>query len=92
MSLKPSRAKARGLLFSTDRDGRVHEDGETFTCGHCNSVTMVPPMARPEDIGGLCYGCMRAICSRCVDGGCDPIEEKLQRIEASYHARRSYGL
>jgi hypothetical protein len=44
------------------------------------------------DSGGLCKVCMRFVCSRCVGHACDVIEKKLERWEASYHARKSYGL
>jgi hypothetical protein len=79
-----------GLSFIVDADGKAQE-GETFTCFHCQRLTMVPHKARPEDVGGLCYVCYRHICPNCVGKPCDPFEEKLKRMEASYHARRSYG-
>jgi hypothetical protein len=50
-------------------------------------------MGKPEDAGGLCTVCTGAICPRCVaKGACDPFEEKLKRMEASYQARRWMGL
>lgn len=64
---------------------------DTFTCAHCNCVVQVPPRQDPAKIGGFCYGCTKLVCERCVaTGKCDPIEKKLERAEASYHARRSY--
>jgi len=71
------------------QDGKV-EEGETFTCYHCNCLVMIKPKERPEDIGGFCTICTKLVCSQCVGKGCDPFEEKRRRIEASYHARRSY--
>ena len=83
--------KPGGLILAYDIEGRVDET-DTFTCGHCNKVVAVAANANPDDLGGMCRCCQRMICPRCVDlGRCDPIEEKLKRAEASYHARRSYG-
>lgn len=79
-----------GYAVITDPNGRTEID--TFTCKHCNRIKHVMPKQRPEDIGGICYGCMGMVCERCVGKGCDTIEKKLERAEASYHARRSYGL
>lgn len=65
---------------------------DTFTCGHCNTVVHVKPKASPDDLGGMCRLCMKMVCPKCVDQGiCDPFEAKLQRVEARYHALRSYG-
>ena len=86
------RFRARGYLRSVDADGSTHEN-DTFTCRHCQRVVDVPHMGKPEDVGGLCTICMGAICPRCVaKGACDPFEEKLKRMEASYQARRWMGL
>lgn len=66
---------------------------DTMACGHCNRIIHVQARQRPEDIGGLCKQCMRAICPQCVDRGhCDPFEKKLARWEAREVARRSYGV
>ena len=86
MMLRPG-----GYAISYDVDGHAHEI-DTITCKHCNRVVMVHPKCRPEDLGGFCTVCAGHICDRCVGKGCDPFEEKLKRVEASYHARRSYGL
>lgn len=63
---------------------------ETFTCAHCNTVHVVLPKHRPEDVGGMCRLCDALICPRCVAGPCVPFEKKLERIEASARALRSY--
>ena len=64
----------------------------TTVCGHCQRITHVLPKMDPADMGGLCKACMRLICKHCVGKSCDVFEKKLERAEASYHARRSYGL
>lgn len=64
----------------------------TFTCAHCNTIHVVPVHCRPEDLGGLCKICMGLTCPKCTGNACDPFEEKLKRMEASYEARRSYGI
>ena len=67
------------------------QEWDTRTCAHCNRVDHIEPMCDPADMGGLCGVCAGLICQDCVGKGCDPLEEKLKREEASYHARRSYG-
>lgn len=71
-------------------DGKVVKEFDTLSCGHCNRIVHVKAKCRPEDIGGLCAVCKKAICPACVGHGCDEIERWLDRTEASYHARRSY--
>lgn len=65
---------------------------DTFTCRHCQKVTFVKPKMDAADLGGLCKVCMGLVCARCVGNGCDEIQRKLDRAEAAYHARRSYGI
>ncbi|WP_257318451.1 hypothetical protein [Shinella pollutisoli] len=80
-----------GILICTDVTGAARE-ADTFTCAHCNAVVIVKPMTDPAEMGGRCRMCDGLICKRCAARGvCDPFEEKLKRIEASYHARRSYA-
>jgi hypothetical protein len=83
-------SRAGGYLQTFTPDGLVEAD--TFTCQHCNRIVAVKPMCRPEDLGGRCTCCGGLICQSCVGKGCDHIEKKLQRIEARFHALRSYGL
>jgi hypothetical protein len=52
-------------------------------------INVVRPKERPEDIGGMCYQCMRLVCSNCVaTGKCDPFEEKLERVQRTHDLRR----
>lgn len=84
-------------IVNFDRRGRraVHAgttETDTFTCGHCGSVVHVLPRQDPANIGGLCKQCMKLICPRCLDHGCAPLEQKLERAESRDRALRSYGL
>jgi hypothetical protein len=72
-------------------DGVVHER-DSFTCNHCNRVSFVKPKQDPADLGGLCKTCMGLICSACVGQECRTLMARIEAAEASYHARRSYGL
>lgn len=78
-----------GWVCITEPDAPVVEM-DTFTCGHCNKVVQVKVKASPDELGGYCYCCTKMVCPLCVGKGCDPFEKKLERMEASYHARRSY--
>ena len=64
---------------------------DTFTCGHCGSIVHVPARADPANLGGLCKQCMRLICPRCLDKGCEPLERKLEQAEERERTLRSYG-
>lgn len=60
----------------------VLKEQDTASCAHCNRIYHLGVRQRLEDIGGLCGGCKKAICAKChAQGGCDPIEEKLKRME-----------
>lgn len=81
-----------GYAFSFDVGG-IRQEADTFSCAHCNRVVIVKPKCDPNDLGGMCRLCDKMICAACVDlGKCDPVEKKLEREEARYHALRSYGL
>lgn len=80
-----------GYACIIDPDDGVREC-DTFTCAHCQRITHVRAKARPEDVGGLCKCCMGLICPRCLSKPCVPFLKKLEQAEASYHARRSYGI
>lgn len=80
-----------GYAFTFDVGG-IRQEADTFTCNHCNKVVFVKPKCDPADLGGMCRICAKMICPTCVDlGVCDPVEKKLEREEARYHALRSYG-
>jgi hypothetical protein len=81
-----------GYLLTIDPAFASPAEADTFTCQHCNSVVIVPPMCDPASLGGRCTVCAGLICEHCCGKGCDPMEEKLKRIEARYNALRSYGL
>ena len=86
------RFRSRGYSRYVDEHGRLHEN-DTFTCRHCQRLVDKAAFTRVEDIAGVCAHCNAPICPVCIKRGqCDPFEEKMKRIEASYHARRSYGL
>ncbi len=81
--------------YGIERDrltGAVLKEEDSFSCSHCCRVVFVKPKEDPATLGGFCGGCSKLICSKCVGHGCDEIERKLAREEASYHARRSYGI
>lgn len=72
-------------------DGRIVEC-DTYQCGHCQRVVHVKPKCDPAELGGMCYSCTKMLCRVCVDDPvCVPLEERLLREEARYHALRSYG-
>lgn len=86
------RFRSAGYSHYVDGEGRRHEC-DTFTCRHCQRMVRVPAFGKPEDVGGLCYTCMAPVCPACSDKAtCDPFEEKIGRMQASYHALRSYGM
>lgn len=80
-----------GYGVLTDANGKQHEH-DSFTCSHCQRIVAVKPFMDPAAIGGLCYVCSKHICPQCVGQPCDEIQRKLDRWEASYNARKSYGL
>lgn len=81
---------SRGYFEFNGPDGQTVV--ESFTCGHCNFVTQVPPRMDPADMGGFCRMCTRLICAGCASAmTCDVIEKKLERAEARGEAIRSYG-
>jgi len=82
--------KGYGMVFSPCG---VIEEHDTLVCGHCNRIVIVRPKCDPYDLGGMCRLCEKMICPACVNKGvCDPLEKKLEREEAKYRARRSYGV
>lgn len=87
----PSVANTDGLQRHVICEG-VNEF-DTMTCGHCGRIVHIKARQRPEDIGGFCRACMRAICPTCVShGGCAPLEKKLEAAENRERVLRSYGV
>lgn len=81
--------KPGGVLICTSDTGVQERD--TFTCAHCGGIVVVPPKAEAL-VMGYCRRCDKPVCQRCEElGVCTPFEERLRRVEASYHARRSYA-
>ena len=80
-----------GYLVGTDPLLGMTESS-TFTCRHCCRVVFVKPLQHPDEFGDWCRKCMAMVCAQCSGKDCDPIEQKLERMEAEarYHARRSY--
>ena len=77
------------IIRQVDND-RVREC-DTYSCGHCNRIVHVPVKCDPAEIGGMCFSCNTLICKEChMTDGCIPLEERLARAEARYHALRSY--
>ena len=72
--------RSSGLLETFSPYG--NQKADTFTCKHCNRIVVVKPFADPADMGGRCTCCDGLICKNCVGKGCDPMEEKLNRMEA----------
>lgn len=69
------------------------QENDTFTCGHCQRIVHVKPLADAADCGGLCKACMRLICGSCTDKRvCTPFEETFKRIEARDRFLRSAGI
>lgn len=77
-----SRARAEGGVAEWTHAGGAVNTRPTFTCCHCNNVTIVRTGARAEDCGGFCLRCMRPTCTACADKGCTPFEKQLETIEA----------
>ena len=72
-------------------DGKRDREANSMTCAHCCRITHIPAKCDPADLGGFCTVCSSLICAQCVGKGCDPLEEKLRRMEARDAALRSYG-
>jgi hypothetical protein len=82
-----------GYYTTGDGNGKIIEY-ETFTCGHCQHVTIVAHGATLADLGMFCLACARPCCKTCTKkmaagGMCDPFEKKFERAEAAAQSRRS---
>lgn len=79
-----------GILCT--EDGQIQEH-DTFTCFHCNSIVVVKPLMKPEDLGGMCKVCMKLTCPACTSvGSCTPWEKQMEQIEARDRFLRQCGL
>lgn len=68
-----------------------NQECDTFTCGHCQQIVLVPPRCDPAVMGGFCRQCMTPICPQCHDkGSCTPWEKAMERSEVRDRALRSY--
>lgn len=77
-------------------DDKTTYEHDTYRCNHCQFQVHVPPKCDPADLGGMCFTCNKLICAACDEKKwngelCVTVEERLQREEAAYEARRSYG-
>ena len=80
-----------GYATLTSPEG-FRREADTFTCGHCNTVVHIRPKTALEDLGGRCAVCDTLICGKCVKTGrCDPVEEKLKRVEKTNDFRRWFS-
>ncbi len=78
---------------------RPHER-ETFGCGHCQHVTIVEHGQALDQLGGMCFACMRPCCKVCCakfnlppekGGGCDVFEKKHERSEKAQRAHVDFS-
>ncbi len=77
MLIKHGRPTGLGHEVSSGPFGNVEH--ETFTCGHCSSITTIPHRADPASCGGMCRHCSRLVCPGCARAGrCTPIEARLE--------------
>lgn len=88
--MRSGRAQGYAILTEPERPTR---ENDTFTCGHCNCVVFVKPMADPATYGGWCGGCSRLICPACEQKkvetlSCAPFEKWLEQQEAKDRLRR----
>lgn len=83
--------KPGGLSFVMDGWTGNTVEHQTFTCQHCQRIVTIPHKSRPEDSGGICYGCYKLICPHCVGKGCRPIEKWLEEQEAKARFYRELG-
>ncbi len=73
-------------------DGKIVEEQDTYTCGHCNSIVFVKPKEDPSKMGGFCTMCMSHTCAKCAgEGSCTPFEKKLEEMERRDRFRKALG-
>ncbi len=70
------------LVRNADGEGRDREV-DTFTCRHCNGVTMIPAGAAASSIGRWCSSCDGLLCPKCSSHlGCSHVEKRMALIES----------
>lgn len=89
--VSPVEAVANFDRLQRQRIGAGQTEIDTFSCGHCGGIVHVMPRQDPTDLGGLCKQCMKLICPRCLDKGCEPLEKKLEAAEERERTLKSYG-
>ena len=89
--------RRKGFFLTEDvATGKLIEK-ETFTCGHCQHVTIVEFSQRLDDVGCFCSACMRPCCKKCSakmagDGPCEVWEKQFDRQEARARSLASMGI
>lgn len=80
-------------FYLTDDPAQAPER-ETFSCGHCQHVTIVEHSQRLDDLGCFCLACARPCCRTCTakmaaGGMCEPFEKKFDALEAADRLKRA---
>ncbi len=71
------------LVKNPDGEGGRDREADTFTCRHCNRVTLLPPGADPASIGRWCSTCDGLLCPKCsANLGCAHVEKRMALIES----------
>ena len=66
-------------LLVDPETGTVEND--TMTCAHCQKVTLLKAMVRPDEQGGFCRKCMALVCKDCAGKECKPIMIQIEEWE-----------
>ena len=65
------------------------EERDTYTCAHCQRITILASKQPPH---GGCRICGGNICSGCLGKSCTPWEKQMDDAEARQDFRRELGL
>ncbi len=66
---------------------------KTYTCGHCNSIKIIPVGKQIEEVSGGCYNCWRLICVPCAEKGvCTPFLRQVEEAEERGYRLQRMGL
>lgn len=89
--------RPQGYVRIFGPEGTIERD--SMLCSHCQRIVMVKPLQDPSSIeyGGTCKGCMKFICTGCVDemtrtAQCVPFEKKLEQYERATRFAQAAGL